>query len=82
MNNDQPINVIQIANHLKKTDMARLIATKAAMDKFFSLMQQQGCSWVSLSGFAPDGTFFRVESYSRDDCRNPGFEYWVTPPKK
>ena len=79
--NTRPSNVVQIAAHKKTKDIARCRAAEAAMTQFLSLMQQHGCRWVSLSGFAPDGTHFYVGSYGRDDDREPRFEFWVTPPQ-
>lgn len=80
--NTPPSNVVQIASHEKTKNIARRQAADAAMTQFLSLVHQHGCRWVSLSGFAPDGTHFHVESYGRADAREPGFEFWISPPKK
>lgn len=78
--NTLPSNVVQIATHEKTKDIARRRAADAAINQFLSLVQQHGCRWVSLSGFAPDGTHFNVSSHGLAD--KPGFDFWITPPKK
>lgn len=54
---------------------------KAALDKFYELMEKHGCRHVYLVGRAPDGTSFHVNSHE-SMANPPGLDFFVTPPKQ
>lgn len=55
---------------------------KAALDKFYELMEKHGCRWVLLAAKAPDGTMFQVCSTAISTASPPGLDFFVTPPKQ